>query len=134
MIISFDPSPGSQYVVPTGINPAGAITGWFQQTAMQPPNTGFRRAPNGKFITFDVMNSGQTFPSGINDAGTITGSYATSQYHGFLRRAGKFITFDPTGSQDTHPAAINPAGAVTGYYGDATSDHGFLWSPNNPEE
>jgi hypothetical protein len=105
MIISFDPSPGSQYVVPTGINPAGAITGWFQQTAMQPPNTGFLRAPNGKFITFDVMNSGQTFPSGINDAGTITGSYATSQYHGFLRRAGKFITFDPTGSQDTHPAA-----------------------------
>jgi hypothetical protein len=78
--------------VADGINPAGAITGYYNECQTYCPNHGFLRAPNGKFTTFDPPGSQiTTSPSAINPSGAITGSYYDANYfvnflqHGFLR-------------------------------------------------
>jgi hypothetical protein len=140
-ITVFDPpedvaSPGSEYIVPSGINPAGVIAGSYQPQYGQPFYHGFLRAPNGTFTVIDLPNSASnqgTFIFGINPKGTVTGYYfANNANHGFLRtRGGKFTTFDgPAGSPSdllppsTQPSALNPAGEITGTY--VTTDANFV--------
>jgi hypothetical protein len=140
-ITVFDPpedvaSPGSEYIVPSGINPAGVIAGSYQPQYGQPFYHGFLRAPNGTFTVIDLPNSASnqgTFIFGINPAGTVTGNYFLNNvYHGYVRTGkGTVTTFDPPGSQNTTtPTAINQGGAITGYYPDANFVyHGFLRGP-----
>jgi hypothetical protein len=123
----------NERTVPQAINPAGVITGFYQQdqSGYFPPH-GFLRASNGTIISFDPPGSFTTFAYAINPAGAITGSYAdaSSLYHGFLRGGnGHFTSFDPKGSTGTSPSAINKAGEITGNYTDANGTHGFLRIP-----
>jgi hypothetical protein len=74
---------------PSGINPAGAITGSFNDGFTI--NHGFLRTSNGTITTFDVPGAGKGFnqgtaPLGINPGGVIMGLYidANYVYHGFL--------------------------------------------------
>jgi hypothetical protein len=83
-IITFDP-PGSTNTLALGINPAGAITGFYADGSAF---HGFVRSPDGTFATFDVP--GAMFLSStmdINPAGAITG-FSDDGYpspsHGFL--------------------------------------------------
>ena len=136
--------PGSTSTVPVGINPAGAITGYYQGAGGR--THGFLRAPDGTFTKFDVPGSictpalpVCTQPSGINPAGAITGFYQDANFvsHGFLRAPdGTFTIFDAPGvrcrslSPCTLPSGINPAGAITGHFIDANGFHGFLRAPD----
>jgi hypothetical protein len=143
-ITVFDPpedatSPGSEYIVPSGINPAGVIAGSYQAQYGQPFYHGFLRAPSGIFTTFDYPNTNQgTFAYAINPAGTVTGNYfANNQYHGFLRtRNGRYTSFDPPDSHNTTTSvAINTGGSVTGNYLDANFvTHGFVRIPAQQDE
>jgi hypothetical protein len=76
---------------PSGISPAGAITGSFNDGFTI--NHGFLRASDGTVTTFDVPGAGTmkyknqgTAPLGINPAGVIMGLYidANNVHHGFL--------------------------------------------------
>jgi hypothetical protein len=112
---------------PTGINPAGAITGVYLDANLL--LHAFLRAPDGTFTKFDGPVPGDTEPVGINPAGVIAGSYCDAvTCHGFLRaRDGTFTTFDPPGSAYVETRGINPDGAITGDYYDANGvGHGFL--------
>jgi hypothetical protein len=139
----------NERTMPTGINPAGVITGFYQQdTSGYFPPHGFLRTSTGTIISFDPPGSTSTFATAINPAGTVTGYYsANNANHGFLRtRGGKFTTFDgPAGSPSdllppsTQPSALNPAGEITGTY--VTTDasfvsttHGFLRIPAHQDE
>src|SRR3981081_1547817 len=120
---------------PSSINPAGAITGSYNDVNFV--GHGFLRDKDGTFITFDVPGAvNGTFPSSINPAGAITGSYGDANFvgHGFLRdKNGNFATFDaPPGSPNgILPSSINPAGAITGSYYDVNFvGHGFLRAKN----
>jgi predicted membrane protein len=137
--ITFDvPGAGTennQGTVPTSINPAGAITGYYVEANNS--THGFLRARNGTFITFDVPGAvNGTQPNSINPAGAITGSYYDTEFvaHGFLRNAkGAFTTFDPPGAAliGTVPTDINPMGTIAGYYYDINFiGHGFLRAAN----
>ena len=73
---------------PSGINPAGTITGSFNDGHTR--NHGFLRAPDGTVTTFDVPGAGTGFnqgtvPLGIDPAGVIMGFYwdANGVSHGF---------------------------------------------------
>jgi hypothetical protein len=76
---------------PSGITPAGAITGSFNDGFTI--NHGFLRAPDGTVTTFDAPGAGTGFNQGtaalgITPAGLIMGLYIDANYlhHGFLLR------------------------------------------------
>lgn len=123
------------------INPAGAITGYYQDA--QEAIHGFLREPDGTFTTFDAPGAATTMADfgtlaiSINPAGVITGYYSdgsqppgSSQivYHGFVRNPdGTFTTFDAPGAVATFPSSNNPAGVIVGQYSDSNEvNHGFL--------
>jgi hypothetical protein len=157
-IITFD-APGAgtaagQGTQAPGINPAGAITGFYSDS--KNVMHGFLRAPDGTITTFDAPGAGSetvagflgtvvagflggqgTYPISINLAGAIAGFYVDSSNaaHGFLRAPdGKFSTVDApypyagTGSgQGTFPSNISPAGVTAGNTVDESSVyHGFV--------
>jgi hypothetical protein len=74
---------------PSGITPAGVITGSFNDGFSI--NHGFLRATDGTVTTFDAPGAGTGFvqgtaPLGITPGGVIMGLYRDSNYvyHGFL--------------------------------------------------
>jgi hypothetical protein len=127
---TFDPPNNIYTFGPYFINPAGAITGIFQDATYQ--YRGFLRTPDGTLITVDPSDSTYTQPVGINPAGTIAGYYYQvvnySPARGFLRAPnGAFTTFDyPGTNQGTIPSGITPAGTITGSYYANGQYHGFL--------
>jgi len=77
--------------VPTDINRAGTITGWWDDAF---GFHGFLRSRDGTFTTFDVPPSSdvpspiRTSATSINTAGAVIGNYANETdfiRHGFLR-------------------------------------------------
>jgi len=142
--VTFDPPGGpARDMLPSGINPAGAITGTYITGSSNLEFHGFLREPNGTFTTIDPPGStgawigfffGLVGPP-INPAGAITGTYfdASGVQHGFLRAPdGTFTTFDVPGDVNgIDPQGINAAGAITGFYFDASGAvHGFLRAPD----
>jgi hypothetical protein len=130
-IITFDAGPNG--TIPTGINPEGAITGWFYD----PGGVlhGFVRAADGTVTAFDAGPAGPagtgTAPIGINPAKVTTGAYldAVGGFHGFVRNADGTITVFDAGPHVTNPTGINPRGEITGSYVDASfMGHGFVRS------
>jgi hypothetical protein len=83
VITTFD-VPGSNRTSPTGINPAGEITGSYGDAS---GTHGFLRGRHGTITKFDPLGSISTAPIGINPAGVITGQWCTqsSVRHGFVR-------------------------------------------------
>jgi hypothetical protein len=158
-ITTFD-APGAgtaagQGTFPSGLNPAGAITGFIRDA--NAARHGFLRAPDGTFTIFDDPGAGTCSTScgtigngqgtrgyAINPSGEIAGFYTdnSARCHGFVRAAdGTFTQIDapdagtgpfPQGTfpSEFTPAGINPAGAITGFYVDASSvQHGFVRAP-----
>ena len=95
---------------PSGINPAGAITGYVLVTLFTVFH-GFLGTPDGTFTAFNApgsVNGGE--PSGINPAGAITGSAADGSPGAYLQRPdGTFITFNPPGSRRGALASLAPS-------------------------
>lgn len=97
--VIFDP-PGSTSTGPTGITPAGAITGNY--TDASGVTHGFLRTLAGTLTSFDPPGSAATQPTAISPPGVIVGRYcgdaACSSSPGFVRRPnGAFTTFGPPG-------------------------------------
>jgi len=149
---SFDPPGELGFYAPysfgpgLGINPAGAVAGYYFETVAGNPfggnYRGFLRSRDGSFTTFDAASASScclwTFPYSINPSGVITGSYndTSSVNHGFLRDGdGTVTTLDVPGAgtgfgQGTVSLSINTAGVTTGFYIDANNlHHGFLYEP-----
>ena len=82
-ITSFD-VPGSTGTLPASINPAGEITGSYEDSGGM---HGFVRDSRGTITSFDPPGSFGTSPTSINPAGEITGGYFDSggTVHGFVR-------------------------------------------------
>ena len=82
---TFDP-PGSITTIPTSINGAGEIAGYYFSADNN--YHGFLRTRNGAFQTFNFPGATETQANCINAAGQITGIYYTEDYffpeHGFL--------------------------------------------------
>ncbi len=83
-ITSFDPS-GSAGTFPTGIDHAGAITGYWNDSGGA--THGFVRSAKGSIRSFDPTGSVSTVPQGVAGTAAIAGYYedGSSVYHGFLR-------------------------------------------------
>ena len=128
---------------PWGINPEGAVTGFYWDASGDNVYHGFLRKPDGTFIQFDLPGAGTdpfegTQPGGINLWGMISGMTIDPNgvAHGFLRAPnGKIIVFDAPGAgtgagQGTAPQSINQLGEITGGYVDANFvAHGFVRRP-----
>ena len=133
-----DPFQGTITASFSGLNPAGAIVGWYVDASNV--NHGYVRARDGTFTTFEApgagTDSGQgTILDSINPAGATTGYYfdASNVSHGLLRTSdGAITTFEAPGAgtgpgQGTFGGNINPAGAIAGSYIDASNvSHGFV--------
>jgi hypothetical protein len=122
---------------PAGINPAGAITGFYVDASSV--QHGFVRAPGGTINEFDPTGSIFTNPNAINEPGAITGFYFDANFvgHGFLRTPdGTITSFDAPGADHTPGSgngtfgvSLTPSGEIEGVYVDATGVlHGFVRS------
>jgi hypothetical protein len=81
-ITSFDPT-GSLVTIPTSINDAGDIAGYY----LDATSHGLVRDAKGTITTFDPPGSIATVSSSINNIGEITGYYIDpwGVPHGFVR-------------------------------------------------
>src|SRR5207248_42224 len=130
-----EPSPSN--ITPMGINPAGAIIGFYVDASSV--QHGFVRAPNGIITEFDPNGSVFTDPNAINAVGAITGFYFDANFvgHGFLRATdGTITSFDAPGADHT-PGSFNgtfgvgltPNGGIEGVFVDVNGVlHGFVRS------
>jgi len=117
------------YTVPSGINDAGQIVGWYGSGVQH----GFLYSGGAYTTLDDPLSTIATFATGINDAGQIVGYYEDSSGvdHSFLYSDGKYTAFDdPMGAAGTFANSINDRGQVVGFYIDSSGVyHGFLASP-----
>ena len=127
--------PGATLTIAYGINPAGDIVGYYNDTLGSTHGFVLRQ---GMFSSFDYPGAATTYGYGINPGGEIVGSFRMPgetpvSYHGyFLKRDGTFVPID------NYPGHINmiaqrilPDGAVLGCYHDydtMASMHGFVLS------
>jgi uncharacterized membrane protein len=111
---------------PTAINGLDQITGEYRSQDLM--YSGFLRAADGSFTSFDVPGATTTIPSGIARDGTITGFYTNGIAHGFVRTPdGSISTFDVPDTESTKPIAIDDSGTVLGTDIDTNGVyHGFL--------
>ena len=124
-------------ITPMGINPAGAIIGFYVDASSV--QHGFVRAPNGIITEFDPPGSIFTDPNGIDQTGAITGFYFDANFvgHGFLRVTdGTITSFDAPGADHTPGSGngtfgvgLTPSGAIEGVFVDVNGVlHGFVRS------
>ena len=143
--ITFDP-PGSTSTAPSGITPAGVITGYY--TDKSGATHGFLRTLGGAITTFDPPGSSYTQPTAITPAGAVVGAYCDAPTcsfptanKGFLRTpSGTFTTFSPPPGSFIYaaiynpggpPPGVNPAGVIAGtYIFTPFTEHGFLRTPD----
>ena len=81
-ITRFDPL-GSTYTQPNAINPAGTVTGYFEDASFVAH--GFLRTSDGTITVFDPPGSLFTYiPGGgaMNPAGTVAGSFTPPNFSG----------------------------------------------------
>jgi len=120
-------------VLPTGINAAGTVTGWFQNTKQYSARyTSFVRTSDGVLTTFVGPNHATvTSAVAINNSGTIAGTFLDSTgTHGFLRFAdGTFTPFDIEGATWTGIYVLNDKGEIAGEYGTKDGVFGFAGKP-----
>lgn len=128
--------PGAIATLPYGINPSGAIVGYFVDSAF---NAHGFLDQGGTITTIDVpgasADGGGSYAYGISPSGAIVGEYFDSSgtSYGFLDQGGTFTTIAPPGaalglSGGSFAGGISPSGAVVGTYGDSNgAPHGFLY-------
>src|ERR1700731_3690881 len=122
---------------PMGINPAGAISGFYVDASSV--QHGFVRDQHGKITEFDPPGSIFTNPNAIDAPGNITGFYFDANFvgHAFLRDTnGTFTQIDAPGADSTPGSGngtfgvgLTPSGDVEGVFVDAKGVlHGFVRS------
>jgi probable HAF family extracellular repeat protein len=106
-------TPGATAIAFYGINSAGTVVGWCQDTVTQ-VNDAFSYA-KGKFTTIRPPGATSTQAHGINDKGQVVGTYldSASNQHGFLLSGGKYTTLDVHGDSASDAWAINNSGLIT---------------------
>ena len=121
--------PGSDSTSAYGINAAGTIVGWYENTATSPERLsggpiayGFSLS-NGTYTSFNYPGAQYTQAYGINDAGTIVGYYGS---YGFSLTNGTYTTLNYPTSFWTVASGINNTGTIVGYYDDVSGIHGFF--------
>jgi probable HAF family extracellular repeat protein len=119
--------PGSISTVGDGVNRAGTIAGWFQDSG------GMKHGyvwSGGTFAQFDVPGAVATRTWAINDVGVIVGRTdypVENQAHGFIHSGGNFTTYDAPGATWTEIRGMNNNSVAVGTYHDANGlSHGFL--------
>jgi uncharacterized membrane protein len=133
-------SPGSLGVVlATGINSAGQIVGYFN-------NTQAFLDDRGTFTLINVPGTIGIQPAAINDAGQIVGTYYAStgpqnmspSPQAFLYDHGTFTAIDLPGGRGTQATGINNVGQIVGYsvidnrYQGFVDDHGSFTIIDRP--
>ena len=122
---------------PMGLNPGGAITGFYVDASSV--QHGFVRASGGKITEFDPPGSILTNPNAIDAPGDITGFYFDANFvgHAFLRDTdGTFTQIDAPGADSTPGSGngtfgvgLTPNGGVEGVFVDPSGVlHGFTRS------
>jgi hypothetical protein len=106
----------------TGVNTAGEIVGYWQDT--QDQFHGFLLI-GGQFTTFDFPLATGTSPQGVNDSGEIAGYFtdASSVTHGFILSGNAWAQVDVPGAQATYLSRIKNNGNITGYYVDQAGEY-----------
>jgi len=121
----------STYTIVTGINDAGQIVGYYQDS---PEVHGFLYE-GGIFTLIDVPGASATRPWDISNAGQIVGN-ASGSNHGFLYDGSNFSTIVFPGAVSTSVRGINNSGHIVGSYtlneldpsGNFFINHGFLYN------
>ena len=113
--------PGATNTVPTDVNDANQVVGWFT-----PGIQGFVES-GGSIGPINVPGASQTQVYGINNSGQMVGSFsdAVGATHGFLRTGSTFSTLDVPGAQATSAFGISNTGDIVGGFRDAIGTHGF---------
>jgi hypothetical protein len=112
----------SMDTVPTAINSAGEITGYWDVYEKIPGGEslvahGFVRNTQGNFTFFDPPNSAGTKATSINSQGEIAGNFGTAEALsiGFLRSSdGHFTILDPPGMDTLSLISIADSGEIVG--------------------
>lgn len=106
-------TPGATAIAFYGINSAGTVVGWCQNTVTQ-VNDAFSYS-TGKFMTIRPPGATSTQAHGINDKGQIVGTFldSASNQHGFLLSGGKYTTLDVHGDSASDAWGINNSGLIT---------------------
>lgn len=133
-VVEFSAAPG-YWTVPTAINDAGYVTGYYVGSETR-PDTGFVRDPAGNVTQFEGPPDSayiDPYPASINAEGSITGWVShpkTGKTRGFLRRAdGTIFEIGPPNIDQVYPSNINNEGVVTGTFSTGSSEHGFIRTP-----
>jgi len=118
---------GSSYTtVPTGINDAGTVAGYFVDESGA--THGFVEQ-SGQYTTVDVPGAVSTTVFGLNNGATpdLVGQFfdAKGAGHGFVRHGGQFIRFDAPSASNTRVNAINDHGQLVGAYDSGGPQSGF---------
>jgi hypothetical protein len=128
----------------SGINPQGAITGWYTDSYGNEGGYVRTPGPSGNVTDFNISGCPQSYGAAINPGtainpvGAIAGACmdASGVWSGFLRSPNDTYTFfkvphaGTAYSQGTYPEDLNPSGAIVGdYYDSRGVSHGFLRSP-----
>lgn len=139
--------PGAFQTIPSGINAAGVIVGWYFSGVTCPAAPCVVRGfiyEDGTFTTVVYHNAAGTNAAftqvrAVGPDGTVVGSYRmtgepTNNFHGFiLTTDGQFISVDFPGHINTIPQRILPDGTILGCYHDtdqSTTMHGMSFGKN----
>jgi uncharacterized membrane protein len=118
------PVPGVLRTIAEGINSAGHIVGYYDDSA---GTHGFMLAGT-TLTTIDVPGAIGTVVLGINATDQLVGYYTFDwmTYHGFLLAGGTITTLDFPGASATIATGINNAGQIVGYSGPLMLEQGWV--------
>lgn len=120
--------PGAVFTEPTNINELGEIIGFYADA--QGTTRGFRRDPDGEFMTIEFPGAARTTLWGLNDAGDIVGDFSSEgglPFPFILNRHGEFAILDVPGEAAATALGINNRGTISGWFQDENgANHGYL--------
>ena len=129
--VSFEvPNSAPQTTGPHGINDAGVVTGFFQDSVDPNVSHAFLKF-RSQFTTVDYPGATITGFFGINERGDAVGgcTCVDGRGHGILYARGQFTFIVYPGADHTRPRAINDRGQIVGFFDVAGVTHGFIAIP-----
>ena len=119
--------PGAINTFARGINNAGSVTGFYQNTDRKFHSYLYQ---NSTFTPLDFPGAVETSANGINDSGSIVGVFKDSQglSHGFLYKNNQWSTINFPSALSTSALGINSTDTIVGSYENAAhATHGFIF-------
>jgi len=118
-------APNSVSTAASGINTAGTVVGYYQDSAFTFHGFIYQ---NGTLSDFGPPGSHTSAAYAINDAGQIVG---TSDGNAYLFDGTNYQTLSPPGSHGSGAHGINNSGMVTVEWSDGKHDHSSLYDGMN---